>query len=229
MKRDHQYWRYAVILQPIGPSGEGGWRGYLPDLPGCEATGQTREAVLDRLRESVRQHLDGPDPLEPSSEAATVGPSDADVALDDYERDIYLWARAQAARLRARDWDAVDVHHVVDEIESLAQEHEHQVETHLARLFEHTLLLTYDGRRRRYRRCRISEHRHELKRYLRVSPSLRLALPDLVAEAYAEAVACAAIWTDRPRRAFPPACPWTVGQILDDDFFPDPPRRGAVT
>jgi predicted RNase H-like HicB family nuclease len=229
MKRDHQYWRYAVILQPIGPFGEGGWRGYVPDLPGCEATGRTREDVLDRLRERVRQHLDGPDPLGPSSEVATVGPSDADVALDAYERDIYLWARAQAARLRARDWDAVDVPNVVDEIESLAQEPEHQIETHLSRLFEDLLLLTSDGRRRRYRRVRICEHRDELGRYLKGSPSLRLALPDFVAEAYEHAVARAAIWTGRPRTGFPSACPWTVGQVLDDDWFPDPPRSGAVT
>jgi hypothetical protein len=100
---------------------------------------------------------------------------------------------------------------VVDEIESLAQEHEHQIETHLARLFEDLLLLTSDGRRRRYRRVRIDEHRHELERYLKGSPSLRLALPNFVAEAYEHAVACAALCTGRPRMAFPPICPWTVG------------------
>jgi predicted RNase H-like HicB family nuclease len=67
MMRDHQYWRYAVIQQPIGPSGEGGWRGYVPNLSGCEAEGRTREDVLDRLREGVRQYLDGPNPQGPSS------------------------------------------------------------------------------------------------------------------------------------------------------------------
>jgi len=228
MKRSHHDWRYAAILRAIGPYGQGGWWGSLPDLLGGEATGRTREDVLDRLRELIQQHLDGPEPTQPSSQVTTVVVADADAALEDYERDFYLWARTQAARLRARDWDAVDVNNVVDEIDSLAQEQEYQVEAHLSRLFEHLLLLTYDGRRRRYRRCRICEHRHELERYLKGSPSLRLALPNLVAEAYEHAVACAAIWTGRPRAAFPPDCPWTVAQILDDDFFPDPPPRGGA-
>jgi predicted RNase H-like HicB family nuclease len=202
MERYRQYWRYAVILRPVGPGGEDGWRGSVPDLPGGEATGRTREAVLDRLRELVRQHLDGPEPTWPSSEVTTVGVADTDAALDDYARDVYLWAKAQASRLRARDWDTVDLTHVVEQ--------EYQVETHLSQLFEHPLLLTYDGRRRRYRCGRICEHRQELERYLTGSPSLRLALPDLMVEAYAHAVAQAAIWTGRPRTVFPPASPWTV-------------------
>jgi predicted RNase H-like HicB family nuclease len=30
-----------------------------PDLPGCVATGATREEVEERMREAIRMHLDG--------------------------------------------------------------------------------------------------------------------------------------------------------------------------
>ena len=32
---------------------------YSPDLPGCVATGRTREEAERRMREAIRLHLDG--------------------------------------------------------------------------------------------------------------------------------------------------------------------------
>jgi predicted RNase H-like HicB family nuclease len=32
---------------------------YVPDLPGCVATGSTREDVEQRIREAISFHLDG--------------------------------------------------------------------------------------------------------------------------------------------------------------------------
>ena len=38
-----------------------------------------------------------------------------------YEEDFYSWAHEQAARLRAGDWQAVDVANVAEEIETLGR------------------------------------------------------------------------------------------------------------
>ena len=39
--------------------GEHNYSAYVPDLPGCVATGKTYEEVLKNIREAVRLHLRG--------------------------------------------------------------------------------------------------------------------------------------------------------------------------
>ena len=64
---------YAVIYE----RGPRNWSAYVPDLPGCVATGATREDVERRMREAIAFHLDGMredgEPIpEPTTEAGTV-------------------------------------------------------------------------------------------------------------------------------------------------------------
>jgi len=47
--------RYAVVIEKA----EGNYSAYVPDLPGCVATGQTREEVEREIREAIQFHLDG--------------------------------------------------------------------------------------------------------------------------------------------------------------------------
>ena len=35
------------------------WSAFVPDLPGCVATGKTLEATLANIKEAIRFHLDG--------------------------------------------------------------------------------------------------------------------------------------------------------------------------
>ena len=44
---------YAVVYERSGT----GYAAYIPDLPGCVATGSTRSAVERRIRSAVRLHL----------------------------------------------------------------------------------------------------------------------------------------------------------------------------
>jgi predicted RNase H-like HicB family nuclease len=46
---------YVVIIEN-GPSSYGA---YVPDLPGCVAVGQSREEVLQLIREAIEFHLEG--------------------------------------------------------------------------------------------------------------------------------------------------------------------------
>jgi predicted RNase H-like HicB family nuclease len=64
---------YAVIYE----SGPTNWSAYSPDVPGCIATGDTREAVERRFREALEFHLEGlrlhGDPIpEPTCEVGMV-------------------------------------------------------------------------------------------------------------------------------------------------------------
>ena len=62
---------YLVILEHAAGSN---YSAYVPDLPGCASTGDTREEVLPNIREAIALHLEGMredgDPIPaPSSEA----------------------------------------------------------------------------------------------------------------------------------------------------------------
>ncbi|MBI3823729.1 MAG: type II toxin-antitoxin system HicB family antitoxin [Planctomycetes bacterium] len=65
---------YLVIYE----SGKRNWSAYVPDLPGCIATGKTRKQVERVIREAIEFHIEGlrlrGDPVpEPSVEAGVVG------------------------------------------------------------------------------------------------------------------------------------------------------------
>lgn len=47
--------RYMVVVEE-GPKSYGA---YVPDLPGCVAAGETREEVLDLIREAIEFHIEG--------------------------------------------------------------------------------------------------------------------------------------------------------------------------
>jgi predicted RNase H-like HicB family nuclease len=47
--------RYAVVIENAGPN----YSAYVPDLPGCVATGATREEVEREIREAIEFHIEG--------------------------------------------------------------------------------------------------------------------------------------------------------------------------
>ena len=47
--------RYAIVIENAG----GNYSAYVPDLPGCVATGATIESVESEIREAIRLHVDG--------------------------------------------------------------------------------------------------------------------------------------------------------------------------
>jgi predicted RNase H-like HicB family nuclease len=47
--------RYAVVIEKA----ESNYSAYVPDLPGCVATGETVAAVEAEIREAIRFHIEG--------------------------------------------------------------------------------------------------------------------------------------------------------------------------
>jgi predicted RNase H-like HicB family nuclease len=47
--------RYAVVIE----NAEGNFSAYVPDLPGCVATGATVEETELAIRDAIRFHLEG--------------------------------------------------------------------------------------------------------------------------------------------------------------------------
>ncbi len=59
--------RYAVVIEKAGKN----FSAYVPDLPGCVATGPSVETVERQIREAIRFHVEGlkADGLEDRGEA----------------------------------------------------------------------------------------------------------------------------------------------------------------
>jgi predicted RNase H-like HicB family nuclease len=46
---------YTVIYE----KGKRNWSAYVPDLPGCVATGKTRRGLEKQIREAIEFHIEG--------------------------------------------------------------------------------------------------------------------------------------------------------------------------
>jgi predicted RNase H-like HicB family nuclease len=59
--------KYAIVIEKA----QGNYSAYVPDLPGCIATGSTVEEVEQQIREAIEFHLEGMredgDPVPPPS------------------------------------------------------------------------------------------------------------------------------------------------------------------
>jgi predicted RNase H-like HicB family nuclease len=47
--------RYAIVIEKAGET----YSAYVPDLPGCVATGATVEAIEAEIAAAIRFHIDG--------------------------------------------------------------------------------------------------------------------------------------------------------------------------
>lgn len=47
--------RYAVVIEKA----KGNYSAYVPDLPGCVATGRTPQAAEKNIRAAIRLHVEG--------------------------------------------------------------------------------------------------------------------------------------------------------------------------
>ncbi len=47
--------RFAVVIEEA----EGNFSAHVPDLPGCVATGTSKEAVIEEIREAIAFHIEG--------------------------------------------------------------------------------------------------------------------------------------------------------------------------
>ena len=141
-----------------------------------------------------------------------------------YEQDFYRWTQEQAALLEARQFEALDMANLVEEITSLGISQKHALGSHLKTLVLHLLKRHYQpsGRQTGHSwRSSIYNARDDIAVILEDSPSLRREVPGLLTRRYPAVRLLAHDATSLPLATFPQECPWTAEQILDDDFWPD--------
>jgi hypothetical protein len=139
-----------------------------------------------------------------------------------YNTDIVAWAREQARLLRAGRFDALDIEHIADEIEDVGKSEQRELENRMAVLVAHLLKWQYQPERRgnSWRRT-IQEQRRAIARRLEKTPSLK---PDLRNSEWWEDVfgdAVSAVLAEVELDNLPETCPWSVDEILKQEFWPD--------
>jgi hypothetical protein len=142
-----------------------------------------------------------------------------------YDTDFYAWTQAQAEALRSKNWPALDLTNLAEEIESLCRRDRRAITHQLERLLLHLLKWAYQpGERNRRGRSWLGsmlQARHEIAQLIAESPSLHDYPAQQLTEAYRHARAQAAIQTSLPLTTFPETCPWSLTQVLDEDFWPE--------
>jgi hypothetical protein len=139
-----------------------------------------------------------------------------------YESDIAAWANEQANLVRNKQFDLLDIEHIAEEIEDVGKNEQRELTSRMSVLIAHLLKWQFQAERRGVSWTRtIKEQRKSLAFHLKQVPSLRANTADAEWQE--------AVWADAVTLAiketgienFPEYCPWTIDNILTNDWFPD--------
>ena len=142
-----------------------------------------------------------------------------------HEQDFYAWLEATAGLLRAGTWHDIDAITLAEELDAVRSQERREAVRRLRRLVQHLLKWQYQAagwQTGHSWRSTIRTQRAALADMLEESPSMARELSTLLTKGYPLARQWASDDAHLPLATFPAACPWTLDQILDEDFFPAP-------
>jgi len=147
-----------------------------------------------------------------------------------YEDDFYAWTQYQAEVLRSmrtRD-NRFDRENVAEEIETVGRNERDAVRSQVRRILEHFLKLAYSPARDP--RSGWIESILDARSVLadKISPTLRQDIEASLARLYRDVrrkteVSLGGYGEHQAAASLPAACPYSVDQILADDWYPEPP------
>jgi Domain of unknown function DUF29 len=135
--------------------------------------------------------------------------------------DIISWSSEQAAYLRTKQFDKLDIENLAEEIEDMGKSEQREFESRMAVLLAHLLKWEHQpALRSRSWENTIKHQRYRLKRRLEKTPSLKASLnsDEFWTDVWEEATFFAEKETGLS--SFPETCGWDVNQILDNSFYP---------
>jgi hypothetical protein len=147
-----------------------------------------------------------------------------------YETDFHAWTQEQAAGLRTARPNSVDWEHLAEVLDDMASSDLFALESDLARVIEHLLKLRYspvtDPRNRWI--VSVVEHRGRVWSMTARSGALARRIPEVLPDAWRRARKVAAkameLYDGVDPHTLPAECPWTLEEILRDDWYPEGPR-----
>ena len=137
-----------------------------------------------------------------------------------YDRDYALWLETTIEQLRQQNFDQVDWENVLDEFESMSKRDRRSIKNNLVILLLHLLKWEFQPEIRSGSwKGSIREHRRRIQQILQDSPSLRSYVPEILSEAYTEAVEQTIDETGLETVVFPIDCPYNILNILNQSFL----------
>ena len=138
-----------------------------------------------------------------------------------YETDFYAWTQQQATLIPEGRWEEVDRSNLVEEIESLGKQQRRELRNLLGVLLGHLLKWQFQpSARSRSWLSTLRLQRLEISDLLDDNPSLKPYLEEAIDRAYLRGLAIAIDETNLPDNAFPSTCEYTLGEMIDREFYP---------
>lgn len=141
-----------------------------------------------------------------------------------YEKDILAWANEQAGYIRAGRFDLVDAEHLAEEIETMGKSEKRALASSMLVLLMHLLKWQYQPDRRSASwNQSIKVQRDEIQYDLKDIPSLKTLFKDEEWQkiVWRKARLEASKETGLGLNVFPDACPWSMTDVLKDDWLPE--------
>lgn len=142
-----------------------------------------------------------------------------------YETDIVAWANEQAQLVRTGQFELLDLEHIAEEIEDVGKSEQRELASRMVILLAHLLKWQFQPERQgRSWQITIRNQRRAIQLHLKQVPSLKVKLDD--AEWWE------IVWGDAIYQAsketgldnFPETCPWSIEDILSDEWMPTLPN-----
>ncbi|MGA2135589.1 MAG: DUF29 domain-containing protein [Bryobacteraceae bacterium] len=139
-----------------------------------------------------------------------------------YDTDFYEWTAQSAELLRQHRLQDLDLEHLAEEIEALGKRDRWEVHNRLRVLIMHLLRWQIQPERRENStwRATIDTQRDDLEPIFEQSPSLRRYAAEDLSKICRKAARQAVREAGNPPSELPDECPFTMDQILDEDFLP---------
>lgn len=141
-----------------------------------------------------------------------------------YDADFNIWLETTAAQLRSRNFDALDLTNLIEEVESLARQDRRSLFNFLRQICERLLRLSFwKTERDRHNRdwtMEILQNRHDIQLILDDSPSLRPYLDAVFPEQYGHGRKLFLILSGCQEESVPTTPCFTLEQAIDHDWLP---------
>jgi hypothetical protein len=138
-----------------------------------------------------------------------------------YEIDDSLWLEETIELLKAKNFEALDLENLIEDLEDLGNEKKFRVASFLQQIIRHALLLQFWTREREYNQAHwqaeIISFQYHLKRYL--TTNLRKYLEQEFEQIYFESRQYVRKKTDNQVN-FPDTCPYSLEELLDPNWLP---------
>jgi len=148
-----------------------------------------------------------------------------------YENDFNLWLEYTIKQLEKQQFQALDIEHLVEELKDLGKSEKRSLESNLMILIAHLLKLKVQFDAPETMKSSwynsIDEHRKRVKKQIKQIPSLKSYLETAIFECYNDSRDLAIKEGKRAKFGviipdeivYSEVCPFTIEEILDDNFY----------